>query len=64
MEINELRTRYLQGGTLTLEETQAMLASIRRGYKAAQAPKPKTAAAKKAASKPSLSMAELDKLFG
>lgn len=65
MEINELRSRYLQGGVLSLEETRAMLDSIRRGYKSAQTPKAKPASAKaKAAGKPSLSVADLDKLFG
>lgn len=50
MEIETLRAKVLKGEPLSLEETRVVLASIRRGYRAAQAPTKKAPAKKAAAS--------------
>lgn len=68
--IEDLRAKVLRNEAVTLDETKAILSSIRRGYKAATVAKPPRTAAAKAAAKPgakgktsTMSVEDIDKLF-
>lgn len=68
MDLNTLRDRALKGEALSLEETRAVLQTIRRGYRAATEPKA-TRAPRQAGQKiakttgPTLTLGDIDKLF-
>lgn len=65
MDINLLRAKVLRKEPITLDETKAVLASVRRGYRSAQPPEKKPATRKAASAKSSgITNADLDKLFG